>query len=54
MEHILYFVGLTVLAVSVGSYTNTPEYGFMVLGGGLVFWPVCTQLISPIIRRLTR
>lgn len=54
MEHVLYFVGLVMCSVSVASLYSKPEYGFLILGTGLILWPVFTRLIGPVIRKWTR
>lgn len=49
---LLYFVGLVVCAVSTGTLTDVP-YGFFVIGGGLILYPVFVLVIYPIVRKLT-
>ena len=54
MYTLIYFVGLVICAVSVGNLTMTPEHGFLVLGGGLILYPVFTQVIQPLVRKYTK
>ncbi len=54
MYTLIYFVGLVICAVSVGNLVKLPEYGFLVLGGGLILYPVFTQFIHPIVKKYTR
>lgn len=42
---IIYLIGLAILAISIGSYTNIPEYAFMIIGGGMVLFSVVTGIL---------
>lgn len=53
MYSLLYFVGLVVCAASLGTLTEVPQYGFFVIGGGLILYPVFVLVIYPIVRKLT-
>jgi hypothetical protein len=54
MYTLCYFVGLVVLAIATATLNKVPEYGFFIIGCGLVLYPVFTLGIHPIIRKLTR
>ena len=40
--------------IATAVYNHVPEYAFLIVGGGLVLYPVFTKFIHPIIKKLTR
>jgi hypothetical protein len=54
MYTLCYFVGLITCAIAIGNLNKIPEHAFLVLGCGLILYPVFTRGIYPIIRKLTR
>jgi len=54
MYTLVYFVGLVMCAIATGTLTLTGEYGLLVLGGGLILYPVFTQVIHPFVKKYTK
>jgi hypothetical protein len=42
----VYFVGLVIFAVATGSYTDQPDFGFMIIGGGMVVYALIAAMIK--------
>ena len=53
MYTIVYFVGVVIVSVSVGTLTNE-MYGFLTLGGGLILYSIVVPTLYPLIKRFTR
>lgn len=49
-----YLGGLVICAIATGVKTMTPEYGFLIIGIGLIILPIFTRFLHPIIKRITR
>ena len=54
MYSLFYFVGLVMCAISVGTLNKVPEYSFLIIGGGLILYPVMVLVVYPITKRLVR
>lgn len=54
MYTLCYFIGLVMCAIATGTLNKVPEYAFLVIGCGLILYPVFTLGIYPIIKKLTR
>lgn len=42
----LYFAGLIMLGVAIGSYANVAQYGFMIIGGGTVLYTGAMGIVT--------
>jgi hypothetical protein len=54
MYSLCYFVGLIMCGIAYAVHTRVAPYGFFIIGGGLILYPMFTLGIYPLIKRLTR
>jgi len=45
-------VGLIIFSIAVGSYTNTPQFAFMIGGGGSILFAVIMGMIKYLKRKM--
>lgn len=46
MLSLVYFVGLVVFGIAVGSHTGVAEYAFMTIGGGAIAYAGVMAMLS--------
>ncbi len=54
MYSLCYFMGLIIAAIAFGNYTQNAPYGFFVLSGGLILYPIMVMGVYPIIKKLIK
>lgn len=41
----MYFLGLLIFGTSIGSYYHTPQYAFMIIGGGIIIYTAVAGIV---------
>ena len=54
MYTIIYFVGVIIIAISIGNLTGVPEHGFLTLGGGLILYAIVVPTLYSLIKRFIK
>lgn len=42
---LIYFIGLFIFGISIGSYCHVPQYAFMIIGGGIVIYTAIAGIV---------